>query len=46
MRDKQWTLCGKSEGFSEDFGHTRIVASRAAQREIWPRVMDWLASRS
>ena len=46
VRDKQWTLCGKSEGFSEDFGHTRIVASRAAQREIWPRVMDWLASRS
>jgi pimeloyl-ACP methyl ester carboxylesterase len=39
---KRWTLCGKAEGFSEDFGHARIIASRAAQREIWPRLKDWL----
>jgi len=44
--DKQWMLCGVSEGFSEDFGHARIVASRSAQREIWPRISDWLAARS
>jgi hypothetical protein len=37
-------VCGTAEGFSEDFGHARIIASRAAQREIWPRIKDWLVS--
>ena len=45
-RDKQWAVCARSEGFSEDFGHARIVASRAAQREVWPRIRDWLVERS
>jgi oxygen-independent coproporphyrinogen-3 oxidase len=44
-QDKTWILCARSEGFSEDFDHTRIVASRAAQREVWPRIRDWLAER-
>jgi pimeloyl-ACP methyl ester carboxylesterase len=41
---KRWTLCGRAEGFSEDFTHVRLIASRAAQREIWPRIKDWLTS--
>jgi oxygen-independent coproporphyrinogen-3 oxidase len=45
-RDKEWILCAKSEGFSEDFGHARIIASRAAQREVWPRIRDWLVART
>ena len=44
--DKAWILCARSEGFSEDYGHTRIVASRAAQREVWPRIKEWLVQRS
>jgi predicted alpha/beta hydrolase len=40
---KRFTVCARAEGFSEDFGHARIVASRAAQREIWPRIREWLA---
>jgi pimeloyl-ACP methyl ester carboxylesterase len=44
--DKTWVLCARSEGFSEDFGHARIVASRGAQREIWPCIRDWLIERS
>ncbi len=44
--DKEWVLCGRSEGFSEDYGHARIIASRAAEREIWPRVRDWLVARN
>jgi pimeloyl-ACP methyl ester carboxylesterase len=44
--DKAWVLCARSEGFSEDFGHARIVASRGAQREIWPRIRDWLVERN
>lgn len=43
--DKAWLLAARSEGFSEDFGHARLIASRAAQREIWPRVRDWLVAR-
>jgi oxygen-independent coproporphyrinogen-3 oxidase len=45
-QDKEWAVCARSEGFSEDFGHARIVASRAAQREVWPRIRDWLIERS
>lgn len=45
-RDKEWLLCGRSSGFSENYGHARLIASRAARREIWPRIRDWLASRS
>ena len=44
-RDKTWVLCGTAQGFSADFGHARLIASRAAQREIWPRIRDWLALR-
>jgi oxygen-independent coproporphyrinogen-3 oxidase len=44
--DKAWFLAARSEGFSEDFGHARLIASRAAQREIWPRVRDWLVARA
>lgn len=44
--DRQWVLCGKSGGFSEDYGHARIVASRAAEREIWPRIREWLVART
>jgi oxygen-independent coproporphyrinogen-3 oxidase len=45
-RDKTWTVCAKSEGFSQDFGHARIVASRAAQREVWPRIRDLARART
>ena len=44
--DKAWLLAARSEGFSEDFGHARLIASRAAQREIWPRIRDWLVARA
>ena len=44
--DKEWVLCARSGGFSEDFGHARLIASRAAQREVWPRIRNWLVARS
>jgi oxygen-independent coproporphyrinogen-3 oxidase len=44
-RDKTWLLAARSEGFLEDFGHARLIASRGAQREIWPRIRDWLVAR-
>jgi oxygen-independent coproporphyrinogen-3 oxidase len=43
--DKTWVHASRAEGFSEDFGHARLIASRGAQREIWPRIRDWLVAR-
>jgi poly(3-hydroxyalkanoate) synthetase len=36
-------LClGKQHGFSGDFGHVEMLVSKAAQREVWPLVEQWL----
>ena len=43
--DKQYQECGIHAGFSEDYNHPRIAASRRASREIWPLINDWLAVR-
>lgn len=34
--------CGKEQGFSENFNHTRIIYSSNAVREIYPKVLDWI----
>ena len=44
-RDKQLVICGKSSGFAEDYGHTRIIASRAGRRETWPMILNWMRDR-
>lgn len=45
-RDKQLLVCGKASGFVEDYDHTRIIASRAAGNEVWPRIAAWLGQRA
>lgn len=35
--------CARRTGFDEDFGHGRLVASRAAARAVWPLIERWLA---
>lgn len=36
-------LClGPRNGFSSPFGHVEMLISKAAQREVWPRLTDWL----
>ena len=45
-RDKQLVICGKSSGFAEDYGHTRIIASRAGRRETWPMILNWMRDRA
>lgn len=42
---KQFLCLGREHGFSEDFGHVEMVVSKAAQREVWPRIADWLQAR-
>lgn len=43
--DKTFIVCGRSEGFSEDFNHEGLLVSRAASVEVWPLVGDWLEAR-
>jgi pimeloyl-ACP methyl ester carboxylesterase len=40
--DKTFLVCGRSHGFSTDFGHSDLVRGSAAQQEILPRVCDWM----
>jgi len=44
--DKRMALCAKSEGYREDYSHSRIIASRQAQQEIWPIISEWLLKRA
>lgn len=44
--DKRMALCAKSEGYGEDYSHSRIIASRRAQQEIWPTISEWLIKRA
>jgi oxygen-independent coproporphyrinogen-3 oxidase len=43
--DKTFVTCAKAEGFREDYNHTRLIASRSAQEELWPRIAEWLTKR-
>ncbi|MCY1407439.1 Alpha/beta hydrolase family protein [compost metagenome] len=39
---REFLCLGRREGFSEDFGHTEMLISKAAQSEVWPLVRHWL----
>ena len=44
--DTREHLClGPRSGFSSPFGHVEMLISKAAQREVWPRLVDWLLSQ-
>lgn len=45
-QDKRLVICGTSTGFAEDYGHTRIIASRTARQEIWPVILGWMRDRA
>ena len=44
--DKTLLIGGRSHGFSEDYDHARIIASRGARQEVWPKILAWLQARS
>lgn len=44
--DKRFVVCAKSAGFAEDYDHARIIASRNAAQEVWPRIAEWLIARA
>ncbi|WP_122339753.1 alpha/beta fold hydrolase [Pseudomonas caricapapayae] len=43
---KQFLCLGREHGFSEDFDHVRMLVSKAAQQQVWPRVIEWLGEQS
>jgi oxygen-independent coproporphyrinogen-3 oxidase len=43
--DRTLQVCGRAQGFGEDFTHDRLLASRPARETVWPLLADWLAAR-
>ncbi|RMV75923.1 Esterase/lipase/thioesterase protein [Pseudomonas savastanoi pv. glycinea] len=43
---KQFLCLGREHGFDEDFDHVRMLVSKAAQQQVWPRVIEWLNGQS
>jgi predicted alpha/beta hydrolase len=39
---RRFVRAGRNSGFSRDYGHVDLIASRAAQAEVWPLMIDWL----
>lgn len=44
--DKEFLVLGREYGYTEDFGHVQMLISKAAQAQVWPRVLDWLNHRA
>jgi pimeloyl-ACP methyl ester carboxylesterase len=40
--NKVFKLLSKDEGFSRDFGHVDMIVSKAAAKEVWPELLNWL----
>ncbi|MEO0895215.1 MAG: alpha/beta fold hydrolase [Bacteroidota bacterium] len=38
----QFWLCSKENGFRENYSHSRVMHSRNAAEEIYPKVFEWL----
>lgn len=43
--DRSFEICGRAQGYLEDYTHTRLMLSRGARTEIWPLVGQWLRDR-
>ncbi|RMO97697.1 Esterase/lipase/thioesterase protein [Pseudomonas syringae pv. philadelphi] len=43
---KQFLCLGREHGFSDDFNHVQMLISKAAQQQVWPRVLGWLNEQS
>ncbi len=43
---RQFLCLSREHGFSEDFDHVQMLVSKAAQQQVWPRVIEWLGERS
>lgn len=37
-------ICSISNGFKEDYSHSRIILSQNAAKEVWPLALNWIQS--
>jgi predicted alpha/beta hydrolase len=44
--DRTFMVAGRAAGFSADYGHAGLLASREARAELWGRVVEWMGQRS
>ena len=42
-KDKELVIAGRADGFSTDFGHVDLLVGPAARRDVFPRIVAWLA---
>ncbi|MBX8493918.1 alpha/beta fold hydrolase [Pseudomonas cichorii] len=45
-QQREFLCLGREHGFNEDFDHVRMLVSKGAQQQVWPRVLGWLQERS
>ncbi len=43
--DRELVVCGRSQGFSRDYTHNRLVISAQARQEVWPVIARWIGQR-
>lgn len=44
--DKTLVVCGRSNGFTRDYGHFDLVRGEHARAEVLPRVQEWMRARA
>ena len=43
---KAFVCLGKRYGYQSDYGHSEMLISKAAQKEVWPMIAHWLKAGS
>lgn len=43
--DHRLIVCGRAQGFDENFSHDRVIVSTPARQQVWPRIADWIEER-
>ena len=41
-KNSEYHLLSKKNGYSKDYGHVNMVISKEAEREVWPKLINWL----
>lgn len=40
--DSQFYLLSKERGFTQDYNHVNMVVSKPAEKEVWPKAIEWM----
>jgi len=44
--NNKFLSCGRANGYAEDYNHSRLIYSRNSEREIYPKVLQWLNEKN